>query len=119
MRPRIWPCSISLKMALISSSGRIVAFGTTLPSAADWNASCRILTRYQPASRPPGLPSAPDGDIKAHGFRRQANGHHAATGTASTAELNAAFATAVTSPHARRRFFLHDFSGIFAAGVDG
>ena len=32
-------CSISLKMALISSSGRIVTFEPPLPSAANWKAS--------------------------------------------------------------------------------
>lgn len=80
IRPRICPCSISLKITLISSSGRKATFGTTFPSAANWKASVR--SSACPHQRTDNLNAIQHRarDIKVHGFWRQPDCHHAASG---------------------------------------
>ncbi|MCY1450871.1 hypothetical protein D9M71_677080 [compost metagenome] len=94
----ILPSSISSKIWLISSIGRSVTLGTTLPSAANWKASCRSWR--VPTSEPTtSIPSSTRRGI----FRSMdSDGSPTATSRpparkASTAELNAPLATAVTT----------------------
>ena len=98
IRPVILPWCISSKMAGASSSVRSCTLGTTKPSAPNWNASSKSLR--VPTSEP--TTSMPSNTTRGIDKSMLSGGKPIATTrpparTQSTAELNAALDTAVTT----------------------